>query len=84
MADATLSVLEIWTAEYQEADALLLRPEHVQLFSDICQRERCPVAFVGTVTGDGRIVLYDALDESTPVDLPLEQVSALCTPTLNS
>eukprot|EP01127_Copromyxa_protea_P020281 TRINITY_DN675_c0_g1_i1.p1 TRINITY_DN675_c0_g1~~TRINITY_DN675_c0_g1_i1.p1 ORF type:complete len:1177 (-),score=273.79 TRINITY_DN675_c0_g1_i1:121-3651(-) len=74
VADSTLSVLEIWTAEYQEADALLIRPEHEKLFSDICTRERCPVAFVGTVTGDGKIVLYDSSDDSTPVDLPLEQV----------
>jgi hypothetical protein len=77
VADSTLSVLEIWTAEYQEADALLLRPEHQNLFSEICVREKCPVAFVGTVTGDGRIVLYDATDESTPVNLSLEQVKII-------
>jgi phosphoribosylformylglycinamidine synthase len=29
LGDDTLSVLEIWGAEYQENDALLLRPEHM-------------------------------------------------------
>ena len=74
LGDETLSVLEIWGAEYQEQDALLLRPEHVELFRDLCQRERVPVAFVGRVTGDGKIVLHDESDGSTPVDLELAAV----------
>ncbi|KUF90791.1 Necrosis inducing protein NPP1 type [Phytophthora nicotianae] len=39
VGDDTLSVLEIWGAEYQENDALLLRPEHVELFDKICKRK---------------------------------------------
>ncbi|MCH8143864.1 MAG: phosphoribosylformylglycinamidine synthase [Gemmatimonadetes bacterium] len=74
LGDETLSVLEIWGAEYQEQDALLLRPEHVELFRDLCKRERVPVAFVGRVTGDGKIVLHDESDGSTPVDLELAAV----------
>lgn len=74
VGDETLSVLEIWGAEYQEQDALLLRPEHRELFEGICRREKVPVAFVGRVTGDGRIVLHDERDGSTPVDLELDAV----------
>ena len=74
LGDDTLSVLEIWGAESQEQDALLLRPEHEQLFRDLCAREMAPVAFVGKVTGDGRIVLWDASDDSTPVNLDLDAV----------
>lgn len=74
LGDDTLSVLEIWGAESQEQDALLLRPEHEQLFRDLCAREMAPVAFVGRVTGDGRIVLWDESDDSTPVDLELDAV----------
>ena len=74
LGDDTLSVLEIWGAEYQEDDALLLRPEHETLFRDLCTREKVPVAFVGRVTGDGRVVLHDERDGSTPVDLDLEAV----------
>lgn len=74
VGDATLSALEIWGAEYQEQDALLLRPEHAQLFENLCTREKVPVAFIGQVTGDGYIVLYDELDGSTPVNLELAKV----------
>jgi phosphoribosylformylglycinamidine synthase len=74
LGDDTLSVLEIWGAEYQENDALLLSPEHERLFRSLCDREKVPVAFVGRVTGDGRIVVHDSEEESTPVDLRLEDV----------
>jgi phosphoribosylformylglycinamidine synthase len=74
LGDETLSVLEIWGAEYQENDALLLRPEHEDLFRALCEREQAPFAVVGRVTGDGRIVLHDERDETTPVDLELETV----------
>lgn len=72
--DATLSVLEIWGAEYQEQNALLLKPEHEALFKGLCEREKVPVAIIGTVTGDGFIVLHDALDDSTPENLELAKV----------
>ena len=39
VGDDTLSVLEIWGAEYQENDALLLRPEHAELFRPVRARE---------------------------------------------
>jgi phosphoribosylformylglycinamidine synthase len=74
LGDETLSVLEIWGAEYQEQDALLLRPEHADLFQSLCDREKVTAAFVGTVTGNGRIVLYDESDDSTPVNLDLGTV----------
>jgi phosphoribosylformylglycinamidine synthase len=74
VGDETLSVMEIWGAEYQENDALLIRPEHRDLFQSLCDREKVPTAFVGEVTGDGRIVLYDEKDDSTPVDMDLEHV----------
>jgi phosphoribosylformylglycinamidine synthase len=74
LGDHTLSVLEIWGAEYQEQNALLIRPEHAPAFEDICLREKVPVAFVGEITGDGRAVLYDSADNTTPVDLDLKKV----------
>ena len=74
VGDDTLSVLEIWGAEYQEQDALLLRPEHESLFRALCEREHVPVGFVGRITGDGRIVLHDDRDGTTPVDLDLATV----------
>uniref|UniRef100_H3CZV5 Phosphoribosylformylglycinamidine synthase n=1 Tax=Tetraodon nigroviridis TaxID=99883 RepID=H3CZV5_TETNG len=80
--DPTLSVLELWGAEYQESNALLLRPSDRDFLERVCQREKCPVDFVGNITGDGKIVLVDDEEQSTgltdrercPVDLQLEWV----------
>jgi len=41
LGDQTLSVLEIWGAEYQENDCLLIKPEARGLLESICARERC-------------------------------------------
>ena len=74
VGDDSLSVLEIWGAEYQENDALLLRPRDEAAFRALCARERVPVSFVGRVTGDGRVILHDETDDSVPVDLVLDHV----------
>lgn len=41
LGDETMSVLEIWGAEYQENDALLIKPESRELLQEVCRRERC-------------------------------------------
>lgn len=53
--DPTLSVLELWGAEYQESNALLLFPSDRSFLERVCQREKCPVDFVGKITGDGKV-----------------------------
>ncbi len=40
VGDRTMSVLEIWVAEYQERDAFLILPQNLQKFQDICLREK--------------------------------------------
>lgn len=47
-------MLELWGAEYQESNALLLRPSDRCFLERVCQREKCPVDFVGNITGDGK------------------------------
>mmetsp|Transcript_25511 Transcript_25511/g.48295 ORF Transcript_25511/g.48295 Transcript_25511/m.48295 type:complete len:818 (+) Transcript_25511:1-2454(+) len=74
VGDKTLSVLEIWGAEYQENNALLIRPEDEAVFKEIADRENCPIRILGCVTGDGKVVVKDSADGTTPVDLPLELV----------
>ena len=74
VGDRSLSVLEIWGAEYQENDALLLHHRHEMAFRALCRREKIEAAFVGHVTGNGRIVLHDENDNTTPVDLELGKV----------
>lgn len=55
LGDPTLNALEIWGAEYQESNALLLRPLDRDFLSRVSARERCPACFVGTITGDRRV-----------------------------
>jgi len=74
LGDETLSVLEIWGAEYQENNALLIKAERAEMFLDFCRREKVPCSVIGVITGDGFIVLYDADDGSTPVNLDLSKV----------
>lgn len=69
-----MSVLEIWGAEYQENNALLIRSADEAIFKEIAERENCPIRILGEVTGDGKVVVHDSQDGSTPVDLPLELV----------
>uniref|UniRef100_W5MXD2 Phosphoribosylformylglycinamidine synthase n=1 Tax=Lepisosteus oculatus TaxID=7918 RepID=W5MXD2_LEPOC len=80
--DPTLSVLEIWGAEYQESNALLIRSSDRDFLQKVCAREKCPLDFVGKITGDGKVVLVDDLHGPAaqgdavrcPVDLELDWV----------
>uniref|UniRef100_A0A452E2K7 Phosphoribosylformylglycinamidine synthase n=1 Tax=Capra hircus TaxID=9925 RepID=A0A452E2K7_CAPHI len=72
LGDPTLNALEIWGAEYQESNALLLRPSDRDFLSCVSARERCPVCFVGTITGDRRIVLVDDREWPTGTDGQVE------------
>ena len=74
VGDPTMSVLEIYVAEYQERNGLLIRPENIRQFEAICKREKVNCEVLGTVTGDGRFVVYDEQDGTTPVDLELHEV----------
>jgi len=74
VGDKTMSVLEIWGGEYQERNALLIRPEQLEGFQSICQRERVGCEVLGVITGDGKIILHDSEDDSSPVNLELEKI----------
>ncbi|CAA3006804.1 probable phosphoribosylformylglycinamidine synthase, chloroplastic mitochondrial [Olea europaea subsp. europaea] len=85
VGDHTMSILEIWGAEYQEQDAILVKPESRSLLQSICERERVSMAVIGSISGEGRIVLIDSLamercsssGQTLPppaVDLELEKV----------
>jgi phosphoribosylformylglycinamidine synthase len=72
VGDPTMSVLEIYVAEYQERNGFLIRPENIAQFQSICTREKVNCEVLGEVTGDLRFVLHDAVDDSTPVDIELD------------
>jgi phosphoribosylformylglycinamidine synthase len=71
-AEPGLSPLEIWCNEAQERYVLVLRPKSLERFAALCERERCPFAVVGEITGDGRITVSDPLLSGMPVDMPVE------------
>nr|XP_037277136.1 phosphoribosylformylglycinamidine synthase-like [Rhipicephalus microplus]XP_037277137.1 phosphoribosylformylglycinamidine synthase-like [Rhipicephalus microplus]XP_037277138.1 phosphoribosylformylglycinamidine synthase-like [Rhipicephalus microplus] len=76
LGDPTITTMELWGAEYQESDAILVRPEDKDVLLRIAARERCPVCIVGEVTGDGHVVLKEdkTPGKRDPVDLDLESV----------
>ncbi|KAJ1400957.1 PurM-like, C-terminal domain [Sesbania bispinosa] len=61
VGDQTMSVLEIWGAEYQEQDAILVKPESRELLQSICNRKKVSMAVIGSISGDGHVVLVDRL-----------------------
>ena len=79
-----MSVLEIWGAEYQENDCILIKPQDRKLLESICARERCLMQVIGSIDGSGRVTVVDSappsgLEAATdaqkkPVDLDLELV----------
>ncbi|QEY26248.1 phosphoribosylformylglycinamidine synthase [Neisseria zalophi] len=66
-----LSPMQIWCNEAQERYVLSILPEDLEAFRQICARERCPFAVVGTATDDGHLQVRDDLYDNDPVDLPL-------------
>lgn len=59
LGDPSISTLELWGAEYQENDAILCKSESSNLLNEIAAREKCPINFVGIVTGNGKIILSE-------------------------
>ncbi|XP_043596349.1 phosphoribosylformylglycinamidine synthase isoform X2 [Bombus pyrosoma] len=59
LGDPSISTLELWGAEYQENDAILCKSESSNLLNEIAAREKCPINFVGVVTGNGKIILSE-------------------------
>ena len=70
--EISMNPMEIWCCEAQERYVLALRPEAKEFFEELCRRERCPVAFIGEATGDGRLVLTDSHFADRPIDMDIK------------
>ncbi|CDM24662.1 Phosphoribosylformylglycinamidine synthase, synthetase subunit / Phosphoribosylformylglycinamidine synthase, glutamine amidotransferase subunit [Castellaniella defragrans 65Phen] len=64
LEESGLSPAEIWSNESQERYVLALRPEDLDRFARIAERERCPYAVVGVATEERRLRV--TLDEGLP------------------
>ena len=70
-AETGLSPLEIWCNESQERYVMGIDEESLELFTRICERERCPFAVVGETTQAEQLVVNDSLFGNQPVDIPM-------------
>jgi phosphoribosylformylglycinamidine synthase len=72
--DSGMSPREIWCNEAQERYVLAIAPDSLERFGELCARERCPFAVLGTATGDGHLLVFDGELKNNPVDIDLEVV----------
>lgn len=70
--EAGMSPMAIWSNEAQERYVLAIAPESEALFDEICRRERCPYAILGTATTIRELKVDDALLPEQPVDMPMQ------------
>lgn len=69
--EKSMSPMEIWCCEAQERYVLAIRPEDRERFEALCERERCPVAFIGVARNDERLVLHDDHFNDDPIDMDI-------------
>ena len=74
VGDPTMSVKELWGAEFQENDAMLIREKDRAFLEAVGERENVPVMVMGKITDTGRMVVKDSKTGETAVDLDLELV----------
>ena len=55
--DPSLSPMQLWCNESQERYVLGIRPERLDEFAALCERERCPFAVVGTATAQEHLLV---------------------------
>jgi phosphoribosylformylglycinamidine synthase len=70
--ESGLSPAEIWCNESQERYVMGIAPESLDLFTQLCERERCPFCVVGVVHDERQLRVQDAESERAPVDMPME------------
>lgn len=70
-SDKSLSPMEIWCNESQERYMLAIKPESLFTFEKICEREKCPMAVIGEVTGDHKLKLLDNKHKNIPIEMEL-------------
>ena len=69
--EPSMNPMEIWCCEAQERYVLAICPEDRADFEKLCERERCPVAFIGEARDDGRLVLTDSHFQDKPIDMDI-------------
>jgi phosphoribosylformylglycinamidine synthase len=73
-AEPGMSPMGIWCNEAQERYVLIVADDRIEEFVRLCERERCPVSVIGTLTDDGRLVVNDRDFDNRPVDMPMQML----------
>ena len=69
--ESSMSPMQLWSNEAQERYVLAIKPESLDLFRSICERERCPFAAVGKATAEQQLTVFDSESTDIPVDMSL-------------
>jgi phosphoribosylformylglycinamidine synthase len=72
--DTGMSPREIWCNEAQERYVLAISPASLQLFRNLCERERCPFSVLGEATAEGHLLVTDKHFKNRPVDIDLSVI----------
>ena len=70
IVDPSLSPAEIWSNESQERYVLAIAPDSLAFLKLLCERERCPMAVVGTISADEQLQLTGP-GAANSVDMPM-------------
>jgi phosphoribosylformylglycinamidine synthase len=73
-AEPGMSPMGIWCNEAQERYVLIVAEDRIEEFETLCDRERCPLSVIGTLTDDGRLVVTDFEFDNRPVDMPMQML----------
>ena len=72
VAEKGMSPMEIWCNESQERYVLAIAKDSLDIFEEICSRERCPYGIVGQIERGSLLRVYDEKENNFPVDLSLD------------
>jgi phosphoribosylformylglycinamidine synthase len=72
LEESGLAPKEIWCNESQERYTLAVKPDLLPLFTQMCERERCPFAVVGVATDETELILEDGPGGERVIDMPME------------
>jgi phosphoribosylformylglycinamidine synthase len=70
-AERGMSPMGIWCNEAQERYVLIVADERIDEFKALCERERCPVSVIGTLTDDEQLIVNDREFNRRVVDMPM-------------
>ena len=73
-AEPGMSPMGIWCNEAQERYVVIVADNRIGEFKVMCERERCPVSVIGTLTDDGNLLVTDRDFDTRVVDMPMDML----------